>query len=140
MTAEFHQTFWVVAGTAAPIIGLAAVITVGEARETIAALSPAPPLRGIMSSQENAARTARQMAIIAYFISYLNVGLQGFVLLTALVVLRSGSDAAGPLSPNAAIVILTGGMLALAGTAIFLAFMRVASRQAAEPERPLKRE
>ena len=118
----FHEGFWLVAGTAAPVVALAAVVTLGETlRENIASIAEAMPL---LDAQVNSAdrlkgsrlttttiRATKQL----YAVGLSNVLLQAALLAVSLVSL---ADDANLVPPWIAIVAAVGGLLLLAFSAL----------------------
>lgn len=73
----YHADFWVLAGTTAPIVALAAIASAGS---TLAALSGQQRL------------SARLLKFAAYFICLLNIALQVVIAQAALTSLAAGHD------------------------------------------------
>lgn len=75
----FHADFWVVAGTAAPVILLAQIVVAGDALVARAAA------RGTVPSEPRLLKRRQlKVAAISYGLSGANIGLQGTILLGSL--------------------------------------------------------
>lgn len=135
----FHEGFWLVAGTAAPVVALAAVVSIGDAlREGIASIAEATPL---LDAQANSAgrlkgdrltSTTTRAARRLYALGLSNLFLQAALLAVSLVSL---ADDANLVPPWIAIVAAVGGLLLLAFSALGAVQLRW-TRMNALAERP----
>jgi hypothetical protein len=112
-----HEGFWLVAGTAAPVIALAAVVTLGETlRENIASIAEAMPLLDAQSNSADRLKGDRlTTATIRATKQLYAIGLSNLLLQAALlaVSLVSLADDANLVPPWIAIVAAVGGLLLL---------------------------
>lgn len=131
MTPQFHESFWVVAGTAAPIIGLAGVVAIGDSYGAL------PVFRQARLHGSPAIRTAASKGLRAttwiYLISGMNVGYQGLVLALSLQALLLRRDTNVTIM---AAVLPPVGILALIVVAILTNTTRNAQRTLAAVPRP----
>jgi hypothetical protein len=115
MAHPYHEAFWIVAGTAAPVIALAAVVAYGQ-------------LADVWPGEDDADPAAKQVltgASIALVLSFLT---QGAVLGTALLSLAAYRDKWGV--PGVAFWLIGAGIFLLWIGALLTAMVRVGQRGA----------
>lgn len=111
-----YMSFWLLAGTAAPVIALANIVLAGDTFKLIQDLVYARRMKGATEEQKDWARFGLKSAQKAAFLSYINLFVQTLVLVFALIFFATGFGGDAHALP----IFAEGyGMLALAGASIF---------------------
>ena len=121
----FHETFWVAAAAAAPIIALANQVTLTESRGMTGTFIRAQRANP-SGTAHTTAITGHRSVLAALSIGYLNLIAQVFVLYVALGSLYSGEDSNGTGSPRAVIFLEICGLAAVGLAAVFSGVVRSA--------------
>jgi hypothetical protein len=119
----FHEDFWVVVGTAAPVIALGNTVAAGQIFEALDTLRPDKPLPPVpATSLRQKMRLIRQVpGWSAYLIAVVAFTLNAVALSVALISLSSGRDIWPTL---AAVVTVVAAMLLTMVEVVSLAFAR----------------
>ena len=130
-----HSDFWVVAGTAAPVLGLSAIVAIGATLQAslklqeAAELGPGEPAEALVSAQLLVLR-------LPYVASIISASIDILVLSWALVALAHDSD---PVSPTLATVLLVVSFVLLWLQVYFVAAISFTPRSKAFVETALRR-
>lgn len=138
----YHETYWTVAGTTAPVIALAAIVTTGQATDLIVRWRDEPPeqgvsaLRAVVDRRTQEARTGFMMiAVTALASQAVAVMAQVLVLVMSLGSLEHGTDEVAPQVATFGVIAGMGFVLIGQVHAIFVSrFDRLARGR--PPERP----
>jgi hypothetical protein len=114
----YHDNFWITAGTAAPVIALAAVVGLTEGFKKDSHIIRLRATAGHASWRAVHGPRANTLTWLVLLIAFLNVGGQAFVLQAALMSLQ---DSKNELSPSTATLVLYWGVLAVGLTVCLMA-------------------
>jgi hypothetical protein len=122
----FHESFWVVAGTAAPIIALANLVAIGDGWGLSESFSP-HYVKPQTEDQWKLVRKGKRAAFWIYFIGLCNLLVQSLIVFAALTSLEDGKN---QLPTALAVSIETVGILACLFSALITARWRAIAQQA----------
>jgi hypothetical protein len=131
----FHETFWVIAGTAAPVIALANVVSIGDSRGLIRQFTAlSHDLDDALGDWLYAAAFRRNLALPAWALmaSNVNFWVQAFVLCFSLLSVLDRKDM---LPPYLATVFLTSGLVAVGQVARIMSDAKNFSRLLLQAEK-----
>jgi hypothetical protein len=114
---SYHADFWVTAGTVAPVIILALVVSSGEGLSIRASITQRPPVN---------IKNPQVLAITTLILTYVDYSLTGAALFASLISLANERD---QLPPNSVVWLLAYGLGGLVVITFMNAVLRASSRK-----------